>query len=175
MKWPWKFSLILLFMGLLVVFFSLQSLQSKAVAQDLEHDNHQDHENCDWHHWFDDQLPGSITYKVERGVEQVALLVERGPERATEQLVRSQKRIAGSQYAWEQGHQKDAVQTMQKAFMYLDQAASSEAALEQKTAVADHMQATIDAWCLAELSLPERTHLEQLTAQLEAVRNHHHF
>lgn len=174
MKWPWKISFILLFTGLLVVFFSLQSLLSKAAAQELAFDRAQDsHEDCGWSHWFDEEMPGSWPYRVERGQERLAMWFQGQDENPQQLLSLARERLETSQYVWELEHHGVALQTLYKAFLYLDQAAQMEeegVTMAQKTALADEMDQLLTLWQTTDLSPAEQSRLSKLDAQLEALR-----
>ncbi len=175
MKWPWKISLVLLVLGLIVVFFSLQSLQSKAVAQELAMSDRPEHKDYLLEHMFDTQMPGSLSYQVERGTEKLKLMSESGENRTNEQLARAKHRLEASQYAWQHDHTSEAIQTLNKAFIYLSHTTESANHLAQKTELADEMVKTIDEWTQSGASDSEKCLLNELSAQLQAVRQHYHF
>lgn len=175
MQWPWKTSLALIFLGVLVVFFSLQSMQSKAVAQEMALEEEPAHKECDPESWFDSNLPGSVVYTLERAAERLAMVSQRGEARTSSQLAHAQSRLEASHYAWEKQQTHIALQTVHKSFLYLSQAAPSDSHAAEKTAIADELAATLEQWNTTELTTSQRALLEQTLAQLQAVRQHHHF
>lgn len=175
MKWPWKISLVLLIIGLIVVLFSLQSLQSKAVAQELAMSDRPEHKDYLLEHMFDTKMPGSLSYQVERSAEKLRLMFESGENRTDEQLARAKHRLTASQYAWQHDHTSEAIQTLNKAFIYLSHTTESANHFTQKTELADEMAQTMDEWIQSDASESEKCLLNELSAQLQAVRQHYHF
>lgn len=171
----WKSTLALLTGGFMVMAFTLYSSHSAVIARDME----QAPTTRSWQTWhdiFDPQLPDSLAYKLDRGLEQVEFAGWQDQSKANECLRRSQSRLEASQYAWEENYTSRAITTLHKSYGYLHEAAHGwELEKQQELATqAQQLQRQIETWQQTELHPAQRDSLNRLAAQLHNLRLQFH-
>jgi hypothetical protein len=178
MPWPWKTSFILFFFGMLVAFFSLQSMHGNVVAQGFEQTGSPSRPSYSVLDLLDSQLPGTPLYYVQRGKEYVELAVKSSEKQCPQQLSRARERLTASQYAWQKEQTPAAITTLRKSYMYLSEATNScqELTGEEATDLANDISSTIHSWQSQEkLSASQTTMMITTASQLEALRQQYHF
>ncbi len=168
MQWPWKTSLLLLIFGFLVVFFSLQSLHGKVIAQEMESADTALQDECKFEHWLDPSLPGSLPYVAGRASDRIELITISQDEKPEELCQRSKHRLDASRYAWEKNHRADAVETLRKSFIYLSQV-NPEDRTPDCTDTLSELKKTIDGWC-GQVNCQENSVLAKTRSQTEAIQ-----
>jgi len=168
MQWPWKTSVILMIFGFLVVFFSLQSMHGKVIAQGMANSEAELADDCRVEHWFDPSLPGSFPYTAQRAVEQVTLAALPQSAKPQEQCGRAAQRLEASRYAWEKNRRGEAARTIRKAFIYLSESQTADSTVDcSKTA--QEIQKTVGDWC-GQVNCQEISVLAKTKAQIESFQ-----
>ena len=168
MQWPWKSSLLLLIFGFLVVFFSLQSQHGKVIAQEVNAFPDVDDETQVLAHWFDEKLPGSFPYQLERVADRVKVETTSQTAQRNLHCELAAKRLEASRYAWEKNHVRLAITTLHKSYIYLSQAKSLDEGQPMCSEIADQIQETAQKWCES-LDCPENSILAKTRSQSESL------
>lgn len=154
--------------GLLVVFFSLQSLHGKVIAQGMEGSEAELGDDCRVEHWFDPSLPGSLPYTAQRAAERVALTTLSQTEKSNEQCRRATQRLEASRYAWEKNRRSAAAKTIRKAFIYLSESQSAADPVDCSNTTQEIHQ-TVSDWC-HQVNCQENSVLAKTKAQIESFQ-----
>lgn len=168
MQWPWKTSVVLMIFGFLVVFFSLQSLHGKVIAQGMEGSEAELADDCLPEHWFDPALPGSFPYTAQRVAERVSLLASSSDNTSQVQCDRAARRLESSRYAWEKNRRSEAAKTIRKAFIYLSESQTADAKVDCSV-TAQEIQKTVSDWC-GQVNCQENSVLAKTKAQVESFQ-----
>ena len=168
MQWPWKSSLLLLIFGVLVVFFSLQSQHGKVIAQEIEAFPMEEEDPCPFSSWFDEKLPGSIPYQIERAADQVEMKFLSQEKQVEERCSRAEERLESIRYAWDKKHFRSAITTLRKSYIYLSQSKSDSDNLENCSELAGEIHQTAQDWC-NQITCPENSTLAKTRAQAASM------
>lgn len=152
--------------GFLVVFFSLQSMHGKVIAQGMTDSEAELADDCRVEHWFDPALPGSLPYTAQRVSEKVALATLPQAEKSQEQCHRAAQRLEASRYAWEKNRRSEAAKTIRKAFIYLSESQSDNSTVDCAN-TAQEIRKTVRDWC-GQVNCQENSILAKTEAQIES-------